>query len=667
MKNLIKITLFILFTAAAVTASAVWYDPSSIAPGGNVEPPINNSSVSQIKTGGISVGSLIVSGGATLGDTTTECNATTTGTMRFNGGLLQVCSDTPQLSASGTITTKDPLTPPSCLSGQVAVYEPSGWECSPTPQTLPVCGEGDVLLFSTTTYLWDCAVFEGGKFQDANDPANAQYNSGRVGINTDNPQALLHVNSTNDASVSSIDHSITIGQTAAKNLIIDNDEIMARNNGAIAPMYLQQETGRLSVHNNAAVQTQVHFHEDGRVIIGEGHSGSLLTSGKLLIDNTTQTGPDNWYTSIKFTNDGSNAIWNPAGGNYFGMHSNGTFYWGDESGGIHEKYVMSLNSDSGVLDITSGSLTNSGEVSLNQGYIYMGTGNQLIVGDDNTAFYFDSNGAGSRTRFYDKQGTRYGYIYGADDRFGLLDGDGNWSLRHNHDDYTSFVINNSEKMRIESSGAVGIGTTNPNNAYLLDVYDNTTGYMTRIKNNSTTAGSDLIRIRLGVATPSVNGQWMRFDSGGVARGYVSGNSNSVTFRITSDRRLKKDIKDLSTEDAIDLALRSRPVSFDWKETGLYDVGYIAQELKEVVPNAVTGDEENFEIVPKADGQLTKIPRYLNVSMDTMVPIVHGALIGNISQVELIKSKVENLGIAEVENKVNMQQEQIDLLLNKINK
>jgi len=64
---------------------------------------------------------------------------------------------------------------------------------------------------------------------------------------------------------------------------------------------------------------------------------------------------------------------------------------------------------------------------------------------------------------YGDGGPRYGALYGQGGgaNFGLLDGDGQWSYRAYKDNYTAFLIDNSEKVRITADGAVGIGTSNP--------------------------------------------------------------------------------------------------------------------------------------------------------------------------------------------------------------
>ena len=57
----------------------------------------------------------------------------------------------------------------------------------------------------------------------------------------------IRIANTSDASLSSTDHAIQIGTTSGQNLIIDNNELNSRNNGAAATLNLQVDGGTVTV------------------------------------------------------------------------------------------------------------------------------------------------------------------------------------------------------------------------------------------------------------------------------------------------------------------------------------------------------------------------------------------------------------------------------------
>lgn len=112
---------------------------------------------------------------------------------------------------------------------------------------------------------------------------------------------------------------------------------------------------------------------------------------------------------------------------------------------------------------TQGNFQTKGWIRTDNGNIYF-KNSQRMLGDGNSAFYFTSNHSSTTQLIMrDKENKIYGRLIGAADgsQFGLRDGDNDWSYLAAKDNYTSFRINNSEKMRIISDGFVGIGTTEP--------------------------------------------------------------------------------------------------------------------------------------------------------------------------------------------------------------
>lgn len=91
---------------------------------------------------------------------------------------------------------------------------------------------------------------------------------------------------------------------------------------------------------------------------------------------------------------------------------------------------------------------------------YLGN-HQKLYGNNNVVFYLTSNNStATRLVMRDKEDNGYGSLYGNSDgaNFGLLDGDGHWSYKAVKDGHTAFFVNNSEKMRINNDGKVGIGS-----------------------------------------------------------------------------------------------------------------------------------------------------------------------------------------------------------------
>ena len=182
-------------------------------------------------------------------------------------------------------------------------------------------------------------------------------------------------------------------------------------------------------------------------------------------------------------------------------------------------------------------------------------------------------------------------------------GDTNTYMRFPSNDTISWNTAGSERMRINSSGNIGIGTTAP--SYKLHVTgttyangsvigssdlwlrDQSSAYSTELKmqNNTHTIGIDY-----------QNNETLRFITrSGVTTVPITfamrtGTINAATFTQTSDERLKTKISDLSC-DNIDVSWKS----FEMKDNeGEYRTGVVAQELEQKHPEFVNTNDEWFK-------------------------------------------------------------------------
>ena len=235
----------------------------------------------------------------------------------------------------------------------------------------------------------------------------------------------------------------------------------------------------------------------------------------------------------------------------------------------------------------------------------------------------------------------------------------------------------AERMRVDSSGNVGIGTSSP--GYLLHVQadasptiasTDTTNTITTIVNSSNTAGvlgtatnhplalitNNTERARIdssgnllvgttdfsnitggntaGVALQSAGTVWgARADASGVFNrltsngiavelrrqgvtvGSISVTTTATAYNTSSDYRLKGNVQPM--QDALGKIAQLNPVTYTWKADGSAGQGFIAHELQAVVPDCVTGEKDAVD----AEGN----PQYQGVDTSFLVATLVAAI------------------------------------------
>lgn len=245
----------------------------------------------------------------------------------------------------------------------------------------------------------------------------------------------------------------------------------------------------------------------------------------------------------------------------------------------------------------------------------------------------------------------------------------------------------AERMRIDSSGNVGIGTSSP--AYKLDVsgQSNLNGILIGLNGDTINASGNLLafqgagteRMRIdssgnllvgttsqigsgklcivsnaGISLKGDSGSgnsgdiiFYRGDTGARAWGiqtnkdnlfiaddnfsnYAYLSQNPTTWQFASDSRIKKNIQDLSY--GLDAVMAIKPRSFDYIATNKHDIGFIAQELKDVIPEAVSGEEIPFD---DADTPQERASKTLGVGKETLIPVL-------VKAIQELNAKVDSL-------------------------
>lgn len=125
---------------------------------------------------------------------------------------------------------------------------------------------------------------------------------------------------------------------------------------------------------------------------------------------------------------------------------------------------------------------------------------------------------------------------------------------------------------------------------------------------------------------------MSFQHNGIAVGSITRSTTATAYNTSSDYRLKENVAPM--QNALDTVVQLNPVTYTWKADGSAGQGFIAHELQAVVPDCVTGEKDAVDTEGK--------PVYQGIDTSFLVGILTKAIQEQQEQINQLKAEVAAL-------------------------
>ena len=294
------------------------------------------------------------------------------------------------------------------------------------------------------------------------------------------------------------------------------------------------------------------------------------------------------------------------------------------SSGFAPAGISSASTSGTALQITSGNIVGAGSDATNAD---LGVGLHIKTGDSGATVNASadelviegSSGASGMSILSPTDGS--GQIM-----FGDSGGNEQGRILYNHSsDYMSFRANNSERMRIDSSGRVNINTTSEiTGEGVLQVKGNSSQNVSAFQ--VATNGNVAIRF---------------FNASGSGVGSITVNSSSTSYGTSSDYRLKEN--EVAISDGIERLKQLKPYKFNFKtEPDTTVDGFFAHEVSSIVPEAISGEKDATETYTDDNGDEQTRIKPQGIDQSKLVPLLTSALQEAITKIETLEARVQAL-------------------------